>query len=249
MTILKCENSFDGFLSAVFDVYEYRLGDVLFQKTSEHLFGNVHEVCCTEAKSTRVWKGLKARMESGRAQQLFAAYLSELPEMNDQLMRYVRYVFDSKRNISSDYTNEAVLGVTQAAQKVHREKHRMEAFVRFKLTHDNLYYAWVEPDFNVLPLIANHFKNRYADQRWMIYDLKRKYGIHYDLKEVTSIAITQSGADKLQNTAVAEHPKELLYQELWKHYFKSVNIPSRKNVKLHIQHMPFRYWKHLTEKQ
>ena len=42
--------------------------------------------------------------------------------------------------------------------------------------------------------------------------------------------------------------KEELYQKLWQQYFSSVNIAARKNMKLHIQHMPKRYWKHLVEK-
>lgn len=41
---------------------------------------------------------------------------------------------------------------------------------------------------------------------------------------------------------------EGLYQKLWKQYFSSVNISARKNLKLHIQHMPRRYWKYLPEK-
>jgi len=41
---------------------------------------------------------------------------------------------------------------------------------------------------------------------------------------------------------------EKIYQHLWKNYFKSVNIISRKNTKLHIKHIPKRYWKHLAKK-
>ena len=43
--------------------------------------------------------------------------------------------------------------------------------------------------------------------------------------------------------------QEDLYQSLWQTYFDSVNIKARKNMKLHIQHMPKRYWKYLIEKQ
>jgi probable DNA metabolism protein len=42
---------------------------------------------------------------------------------------------------------------------------------------------------------------------------------------------------------------ETLYQDLWQQYFKSVNIAARKNTRLHIQHMPRRYWKYLPEKR
>ena len=42
---------------------------------------------------------------------------------------------------------------------------------------------------------------------------------------------------------------EELYQKLWHSYFQSINIEARKNTKLHLQHVPRRYWKYLTEKQ
>ena len=41
-----------------------------------------------------------------------------------------------------------------------------------------------DPDFNVLPLIRKHFLKRYADQQWIIYDLKRDYGLYYNLHKV-----------------------------------------------------------------
>jgi probable DNA metabolism protein len=102
----------------------------------------------------------------------------------------------------------------------------------------------------VLPLIEKHFKNRYADQRWLIYDSKRKYGLYYDLDEVQKVLLlfnaqTSNGND----IEVIADEKEELYQRLWQQYFTSVNIAARKNTKLHIQHMPKRYWKFLPEKQ
>ena len=41
---------------------------------------------------------------------------------------------------------------------------------------------------------------------------------------------------------------EKKYQTLWQRYFVKTGIPERKNMKLHIQWMPKRYWKYLTEK-
>ncbi|MDQ2751942.1 MAG: TIGR03915 family putative DNA repair protein, partial [Bacteroidota bacterium] len=125
----------------------------------------------------------------------------------------------------------------------------MEAFVRFQLTKDGLYYAVIEPDYNVLPLLVSHYKNRYADQRWLIYDGKRKWGIYYDLKMVESVELLFNDEVKGSGLQIAFGEEEALYQSLWKTYFGSVNIKARKNTKLHIQHIPKRYWKHLTEKQ
>lgn len=63
----------------------------------------------------------------------------------------------------------------------------MEAFVRFKKCQDGLFLSLVQPDFNVLPLIERHFRNRYQDQRWLIYDEKRNFGLYYDLTAVHQV--------------------------------------------------------------
>jgi probable DNA metabolism protein len=138
--------------------------------------------------------------------------------------------------------------VAQTERKIHREKHRMEAFIRFRLTKDNIYFATIEPDFNVLPLLLSHFKERYADQQWIIYDTKRKAGLFYNLHDVADITISFN--ESVENeTAFCFNEQELMYQELWKGYFTSTNIVARKNLKLHVQHVPRRYWKYLIEKQ
>ncbi len=124
----------------------------------------------------------------------------------------------------------------------------MEAFIRFQKLSDGTFYAAIEPDFNVLPLLIKHFRDRYADQKWLIYDLKRKYGIYYDLDKVEYMEVefsTDGDKSKLPEIYFGD---EQLYQHLWKNYFNSVNIPSRKNLKLHLRHIPKRYWRHLTEK-
>ena len=170
--------------------------------------------------------------------------------MENIILSYIQYVFRSSSTIEHDYSHPAVLTITETAVKVGREKHRMEAFVRFQLTKDNLYYATIQPDFNVLPLILNHFEKRYADQRWMIYDIRRRYGIYYDLTTTEFVEMNfLDGLDNGKNIDVAIAEGETLYQQLWQQYFSSVNIAARKNMKLHIQHMPKRYWKFLTEKK
>lgn len=247
MQIICYDKTFHGFLSAIFDIYEYKFKDVKFSNSESSLFGETHNVVTDEKKAARVWAGIRKRVPGNAATQLYHSFLSEQDGIEDLLFRYIRYAFESNQEINRNYSHEAVLAVSLVAQKVHREKHRMEAFVRFKLTKDKLYYAVVEPDFNVLPLIVNHFEKRYADQCWMIYDVKRKYGIHYDLKTVNNVTLD---VDRISTSSLAtiEDDDEPFFQQLWQNYFKSVNIPSRKNMKLHVRHMPLRYWKFLTEK-
>jgi len=46
-----------------------------------------------------------------------------------------------------------------------------------------------------------------------------------------------------------EAPDEAAYQTMWRAYFQAVTIPERRNLKLHLRHVPKRYWPYLTEKQ
>lgn len=247
------DGSFEGWLCAVFDVYDYKLQDVEICKEARfkgNIFDAVHTIHYNEQHSQRIWKGLEKRLSGEALKEIYRAFLSEIDGIETVLLQYVQYAFSSSPSMEADFSHPAVLTVTTTAKKVWREKHRMEAFVRFQKTKDGLYYAIIEPDHNVLPLIAAHFAARYADQKWMIYDGRRKYGIHYDLHTVTNVAISFSGdAGNGKDISPAYDEQEDVFQQLWQQYFKSVNIVSRKNTKLHIQHMPRRYWKYLTEKR
>lgn len=252
MTQVIYDGSYEGWLTAVFEIYEYKFKDITFAKDENSnalLFSNTHFVTTDNAKADRVLNGLQKRLSERGFSNLYYAFLSEMNQIEEILFRYVAYALASPINIEQDFSNTNVLNVQKATHLTGRESHRMKAFVRFKLTKDNLYYAIVEPDCNVLPLIENHFKNRYADQRWLIYDAKRKYGIYYDLENVSTVEI-QFGSNAASSKFLAEigDENEEFFQNLWRNYFSSVNIESRKNTKLHIQHMPKRYWKNLTEK-
>lgn len=127
----------------------------------------------------------------------------------------------------------------------------MHAFVRFQQTPDGMYVSLVNPDFNCLPLIGDHFAARYPAMPWLIYDTRRHYGLHWDETRKRASFIT---LDREQDGRLRQLSSEMLdtaeveYQHLWQTYFKAVDIPERRNLKLHLQHVPRRYWKYLTEK-
>ena len=250
---LVYDGTFDGFLTCVFEVYDLKLKQVNIQRKThaqESLFGNSEEVITDAEKADRVWKGIKKKTSTTGSSRLYYAFLSEQHHIENLLLRYIQYALKSTLPIDSDFADPDVLKVTQIAKSVGREKHRMEAFVRFRLTKDKLYFATIEPDFDVLPLISKHFERRYADQKWIIYDLKRNYGLYYNLEKVDIINLDlPEEFDPVKTSDDFFSAEELEFQTLWQDYFESTNIPSRKNMKLHIRHIPKRYWKYLSEKQ
>ncbi len=255
MWIYLIDDTFAGLLTAVFETYERRQRPVKIVPRKAYtrtLLDEPLEVVPDAAKAKRVWEGLAKRLDKDWLARIYAAFLGERPEGFQHLFDLICYVIDHGGDVVANYGHQDVLYVAQLNRKVHREKHRMEAFVRFQKLADGTFFALVEPDYNVLPLIRTHFKNRYADQCWTIYDRRRGYGIHYDGKNVSEVTIdfTESNRSKhgpLPTSLLAE--EEMQYQALWQGYFKNTSIASRKNTKLHIRHVPRRYWKHLTEKE
>ena len=253
MTDFVYDGSFEGLLTAVFEVYEYKFATARILAQANYqpdAFATKQEVLTDSTKANRVWKGLQRKLSAATLSNVFSVYLSERTDKEALLLEFFRLVFANEVNIEENFAASVVLQIAQIGKQLHREKHRFEAFVRFSQLKDGLYFATIEPDFNVLPLITPHFADRYADQHWLIYDTRRSYGIYYDLTQTQEVYFDFLPAEQWNQLASDQlETHEELSQQLWQVYFKSVNIAERRNLKLHRKHVPIRYWKYLTEKK
>lgn len=248
------DGTFAGLLTAVFDVFEQRKEEAIIsqQKDGSAIMFHQYPVITDKKKAERVWKGLKQKVSTNILKEIYYTYLSETEGIETNILYFIRYVLTQSTNGENNYSDRNVLTIKQTARNVAREKHRFEAFVRFNKLSDGLFYSVIEPDFNVLPIVMPHFKRRYADQDWLIYDARRKYGIHYNKEDsqVAEVTMQQEGHLTNEKSLILFYDEdELHYQALWKNYFKSTTILERKNMKLHLQHVPKRYWKYLSEKK
>ena len=261
-SIVLYEPSFEGWLSAVFYVYANRLqDDESLQLIAQDcyvpsLIAQATSVATDENHAERVLTKLHKLLGRSGMRNILWGFLSEKAHIGTTLFQVVKYAIDyPSRSIMEDLGNLNVLELVQTVKSVGREKHRMEAFVRFEHTTDDIYFARVEPDFNVLPLIGEHFRQRYQDQHWAIYDVARGYGLYYDKSKSTPSrpadlqTITDLDDAVLRNPASIHSQDEQRYQKFWQGYFTNVNIKERKNPRLHKQYLPQRYWKYLSEKQ
>ena len=253
MIIFRYDKTFEGLLTAVFDAYVRRtFPDMLLaEEDPGPLFiTEEHAVITDGEKSGRVWRALFRKLQKEVCNMLMMAWLSEEGGVDGMLLRYMRRVFDSKGQVTTDFSDPDILRVKQLAQKVSRERETLMQFTRFQKGGDNTYFAPVSPRYNALPLSIPYFKDRFRDQKWLIYDIKRRYGFYYDLETVTEVTMEDDGHlldGRLDEKLMAEDEK--LFQSLWKTYFHSMAIKERINPKLQRQHMPRRFWKYLTEKQ
>lgn len=253
MVVFLYDKTFEGLLSALFDAYFRKTFPDLLLEDGELLplfYDEVVEVRTVQEKSDRVWKGLLKKLSPQALNMACECWLSELSGMDMLLFRYFRKAIDATQSIELNFGDADVLEVSKIWKKVNFERIRIMQFVRFQKTIDGIFFAAFEPVHNVIPLAISHFKDRFSDQKWLIYDLKRQYGYYYDLQTVTEVTFEEKTAHFITGKLEKEiaDKEEYFFQQLWKSYFKSIAIKERINPQLHKRNMPVRYWKHLTEK-
>ena len=220
--------------------------------TSGALFGETVRVEADAALAERVERGLE-KVKAGLVGRLRRAFLSERPGIEVAVLRLVDAAHGGGAEAVEDWTFEPAREVARWSQRVGREAHRMEAFVRFERVEVDgaeQFVANARPEYHVLPLLTSHFATRYPTLAWRIADVRRGLALVHTPEPdrapgappteiVPSSALPEGG----------EAPEEEAYQTMWKAYFRAVTIPERRNLKLHLRHVPKRYWPYLTEKQ
>ena len=226
MIIYLFDNTFEGLLTSVFDAYSRRIFPDALLAEGEPLplfYDESFTVISDEEKSGRVWRGLEKKLSSSALSCLAQCWLAEEPETASLLFR----------SIETNFADPDVLEFSRMWKRVDWERIRMLQFIRFQKAADGTFFAAFEPQYNALPLTIQHFKDRFADQKWIVYDMKRRYGFYY--------------TGMLDESLMDENEK--IFQKLWKTYFKAICIKERMNPRKHKKDMPVRYWKYLTEKQ
>lgn len=254
MTVFTYDHTFEGLLTCVFDAYFRRTFPDALLLTGEPLplfCDESFDVVTDTEKSERVWRALQKKLSTYSLTCITMCWLSELSGVDQTIFRYIRKNLDAPGNIELNFVDEDVLELTNLWKKVGQERERVVQFLRFQKCSDGTFFAAMEPRYNVLPVAVQHFRSHFADQRWLIYDIRRKYGYYYDLEMVAEVSFDQQ-QEHLVTGILSEallSEDEKLFQQLWQTYFKSIAIKERRNPKLHRQLMPQRFWKYLTEKK
>ncbi len=253
MNIFAFDNTFEGLLTLVFESYRLKLfpDEILSGEGSQNvLFGSTMTIITDARKAERVWKGIVSHSSEENAHRIYRVSLADQRDIPTLLVKYIRLIIDSSKNQEMNFAEPIVLEIHKLHQKVCREAQRINGFVRFQKTVEGSYYASFAPIYDVLPLCIPHFRDRYADQSWIIYDLKRNYGFLYDLKTVSRVVFDELKVNPNNGQLHASllDEEEKLFQHLWKQYYHSICIQERKNDKVHRQHLPRRFWKYLPEK-
>ena len=232
MIIFVYDKTFEGLLTAVFDAYSRRTFPDLLLAEGEPFplfYDEAIRIYTDDRKAERVWKGLEKKISKSSLSGLTVTWLSELPEVDLLLFRYIRKAIDAPATIEFNLGDPDILETAKIWKKVNNERLRVMQFFRFQKAADGTYFAAIAPIYNVLPLVLPYAQDRFADQQWLIYDLKREYGYYYDLNDTIEVRFEEKDSHLLTGLLSEDimDKDEKLFQSMWKEYFKSIAIKER----------------------
>lgn len=238
------DGSFEGLLTAIYEAYYRREtpDEILSEDSPQQNFlvEKVH-IETDEEKARKVYVSIETKISEIVLKNCFYVFISERSDRGTVIYKYLRLGWKIGKSIDQNLKNDLVLTVHKIRQKVSKEVHWMLGLVRFSQLKSGVYYSQIEPDNDIVGLLAPHFAERLSDEYWIIHDVKRNIGVMYNKKEwiIRDLNILEE---------ISFQDGEEDYQKLWKEYFKTIAIKNKINPRLQKQYMPKRYWKHLIEK-
>ncbi|MDT0682774.1 UdgX family uracil-DNA binding protein [Roseicyclus sp. F158] len=141
----------------------------------------------------------------------------------------------------ADRADPQVGRLRKLEKAVHRDMHKMKAFVRFREvgapdpeTGRRSFVSWFEPDHYIAEAMAGFFTRRFASMSWII--------------ATPDMGIAWDGT---RSELIPDPPRppdgEDAAEDLWRTYYANIFNPARLMVKAMQSEMPKKYWRNLPE--
>lgn len=238
------DGTFNGLLTIVFDSYTNKTLPQKIDSQDNYISNFLDKIIIiktNEEKSQRIFHGIEKNIGYEALYNSYYAFLSNEENKELHILKYLCNGFDIGSKINNMLTISYVFKVINMRKRALAECHKLKGLLRFQEIGENLCYASIHPDNNIIEPLGHHFIKRLPSMNFMIHDKNRDLCFIYNAKEYKIIS-----SKNIEIPKISENEKT--YQELWKMFFKTIAIKERKNPRCQMQFMPKKYWKDLIEK-
>lgn len=197
------------------------------------------EIFTDEAKAKRVAVSIPKKISPAAWDLVWRGYLTCHSDKARLIVDFLRLGYKVGGKVVDMLGDETVSALSKAVLHMNREAHLLSGFIRFSI-HDDVMTAVIAPKNSVLPLLAPHFRTRYPDDSFMIFDKTHGMAYFHTAREECFKMV-----DELQLPPVSA--EELRFRQMWKRYYDTIAIEGRYNPRCRMTHMPKRYWECMTE--
>lgn len=244
---LVCEESFDGIMTAIYDgwVLMNQGHDVKIfpgEGYSYDMFTEYIECETNVDKAMRVAKSVRVKISEYAYSMVYHASMHFDKNRADAIFEFLKVGYKTGGSVTRRLADPVVMRIMELDRKTGNEAHLFREFLRFREIDGKILYGKIEPKCDVIPLMINHFANRYPLENWIIYDeYHKKAAVHKS--EDKTIIVSGNELEKI----VSKMEIDDEYEELWKVFFKTIGIESRYNPRCQQTMMPQWYRKNMTE--
>ncbi len=234
------DGSFDGLLCCVFESYDKKEIpiDILLDSSAPQLFAG-RSIPTDLHKSGRVLASIPKKIGPAALNFVRHAFLTCLPRKELYILLFLRLGYRHGPAVMNMLTDGVVNTLFKAVNHLNRESHLLKGFLRFSV-YSGVLVGEVAPKNFVLPLLTQHFCERYPEERFLIVDKTHGMGLLYQPYQAQVVPVAD-----LELPAMDED--EQTFRELWQLFYDTIAIRERYNPACRMSHMPKRYWKYMTE--
>lgn len=239
------DGTFEGLLSMVFDCYIKKVIPSRIVSKNElqiNFLDSIEEIKTDNTKAKRIFDGIYKNISYDTLYNSYYAFLSDGKEKEINILKYILNGFVTGPKINNMLSLDFVFTVCSMRKRMLGESHRFKGLLRFIEIGNNLFYASIHPNNNIIENLGQHFIKRLPTQNFIIHDKIRNIAFLYNTKQYKII-------DSYSFTIHYISETEKKYQELWRIFFETISIKERENSRLQMQYMPKKYWKDLVEFQ
>ena len=272
--IYRCEDTPDGILTAIYEAglsgYGHRYIRIEPQIEGEAenitLFSEYISVQTDVFKAEKVVQTVREKISQRAYRYMMYAVAASASDRGDALYQFLTYGFSIGDKICDMLQFPPAKRVFELQRAVGNEAHYSREFLRFKQVYrkPRVMLAVFEPEHHVLPMVMEHFSDRFSGEWFIIYDKAHgEAGFHIvenpvsddagskgkaDIKgtietQIEIRKLTEEEANRLERFSETEED----YADLWKTFFHAIAIEERKNENLQKNRMPLHYRKYVTE--
>ncbi|MDF2926542.1 MAG: metabolism protein [Paenibacillaceae bacterium] len=237
------DGSFEGLLCCVFESYEKKeLPFEIHSAAADQGFLFESRWIETDyTKAERVYRSIPVRISPEAQELVRLGFLTCAPHKELLLLRFLRLGFTHGRKVTDMLADDTVSALTKAVYQLTHESHKFTGFVRFSI-YGQVMVAVIEPRNQVLPVMQEHFCDRFHNEVFLIHDKTHGMALVHRPGESGIISLEQ-----LELPAMDAEEAE--YRRLWQRFYDSIAIRERVSERRRMSHMPKRYWGQLPEMQ
>lgn len=252
--VYLCDGTPDGIFTGIYDAWESRLGHKKLRLAIEdeylepELFCEYRRVLVDGEKALKVARSIERKLGREAYELVYRSALSGKQGRADDIYRFLLLGFSVGSSVLEQLSHPYVRPLFERNRNVGREYQHYKGFLRFSELANGILFAEIRPANHLLPLLGEHFSDRFSGENWIIYEAGRKQAA-FHAKGVPFVFMEalekEELLEKLGVWEFSEKEEEL--QKLWQEFVDTIGIKERKNEKLQKQLLPLRYREFMRE--